>query len=101
MKTQKKPISRRRKYFVVEDDFIYIVYDNYFESLSEKDCFSLLSEVLNELNACMVREFDMGIPSFIGTMKITTGLKRSAEIFEKKHPGMTSKILATNMFKVS
>jgi hypothetical protein len=94
----KKPTSRRRKYFVVEDDFIYIVYDNYFENLSESDCFSLVSEVLKELNSCMLREFDMRIPSFIGSMKIETGLKRTVEIFEKMHPGISRKALETNVF---
>jgi hypothetical protein len=90
-----KTASRRKKYFVVEDEFIYIVHDNYFKNISEKDAFFLCLEVIKEINNCTKREFDTGMPSFIGSMKIITGLTRTAQTLEKMYPKIIS-----NVFKM-
>lgn len=101
VKKSKKHISkpnitkRRKKYFVVEDEFIYIVYDNYFEKLSEKYAFMLCLEIIKEINNVIKREQYMGMPTYIGNMKIITGLLRSAETIEKMYPKMIS-----NVFKM-
>jgi len=86
--------NTKKKYFIKHNNQIMVVYKDFFDSLRDRDeVLSLAVQIYIELNATMLEDSkdDYG-DSYIGNMKIVTGLTRSLDEFRKRFPGIMEQI---------
>jgi hypothetical protein len=87
--------SSRKKFFVKEEDGVYVVYDEFFDDIESRDeALVIALRTLGEIYSTLREEGD-GQPFFIGNMKVVTGLQRCLDELEKRWPFLTKELYAT------
>lgn len=79
--------KQARKYFVKKDDGIFVVNDSFFDQINSRAvALSLAIRTWYQLQDQLRADAVDGENTFIGNMKITTGLERSLAELDKRHP---------------
>ena len=87
--------SKSRKFFVKEDDGIYIVQDQFFEDIeSRSEALVIATRTYGEINVTLQREVENGKSIFIGNMKVVTGLQRCLDELERRWPFLLTELHA-------
>jgi hypothetical protein len=80
-------VGRERKYFVKEDDGIFIVKEDFFKAIgSREEALMVGVRTYFEIQNCLKEEALDGEISFIGNMKVVTGLERTLEKLDSIFP---------------
>lgn len=104
---EKKSSRSGRKYFIKVYEGLMVVYDDFFnEIVTRQDALALANEAYLELNRILIEDAVRGKNSFLGNMKIITGLKRTLTVLEYKFPflmhelyGISSRLDGKIIFK--
>src|SRR5690606_27577997 len=90
-KKETKP-KVNKKFFIKEDGDIKTVYKEYFEAIASRDeALNLAVQVFLEINATLVEDSDEE-DSYIGNMKVLTGLTRSLSELNSRFPAILEQI---------
>ena len=84
----KKKIPSARRYFVKDEDGVFVVKEPFFADIENRDealFLALMSWF--ELQEQLTDDAMAGAAAFIGNMKVTTGLERTLARIEEKYPG--------------
>lgn len=75
-----------KKYFVKEDDGVYVVFDEFFNDIeSRSEALVIALRTVGEIHATLQEEAD-GSCLYIGNMKVTTGLQRCLDELDRRWP---------------
>jgi hypothetical protein len=84
-----------KKYFVKEDDGIFVVHDEFFEDIeSRSEALVIAMRTLGEIHITLEQEVQTG-PLFIGNMKVITGLQRCLDELDRRWPFLITELHAT------
>lgn len=88
-------MSKGRKYFVKEDDGIFIVERDFFKTIeSREEALMIGSRTYFELLKRLTEDALEGNTSYIGNMKVVTGLDRTLEALGKRFPCLLDELRA-------
>jgi hypothetical protein len=88
--------SKRRKFFVKEEDGVFVVKSVYFDSIDSRiEAIVIGIRTLAELERQLVEDAVEGQNAFIGNMKVTTGLERSLAELDFRFPRLLREIRGT------
>jgi hypothetical protein len=91
----KQSKSSRKKFFVKEDNDVYVVYDKFFDDIdSREEALVIAMRTYGEIHITLQQEAESGEPVFIGNMKIVTGLERSLDELERRWPFLLTELRA-------
>jgi len=84
---------KKNKFFVKENDELFVVYDEFFDAIkSREEALSIAIEILNEMRSVLCKDIEQ--TSYIGNMKVTTGLQKSLDELNKRYPCLVHEIYA-------
>jgi hypothetical protein len=87
MARNSKSKSRKKLFFVKEEEGIFIVHDEFFNDIESRDeALVIAMRTLGEIYSTMKREAEIKDSLFIGNMKVTTGLQRGLDELDKRWP---------------
>lgn len=87
---------KRKKYFVKEEDGIFVVHDEFFEDIESRDeALVIAMRTYGEIHKTLQQEVEAGGPLFIGNMKVNTGLQRTLDELENRWPFLITQLRAT------
>jgi hypothetical protein len=79
--------SRAKKYFVKQEDGIFVVNETFFEQIKSRSvALGLAMRTWHQLHDQLRVDAVDGENTFIGNMKVITGLERSLVELDKRHP---------------
>jgi hypothetical protein len=91
----KQSKSSKKKFFIKEDDGIYVVHDIFFDDIeSREEALVIAMRTYGEIHITLQQEVEAGEPLFIGNMKVTTGLQRCLDELEKRWPFLLKELYA-------
>ena len=89
-------MARKKKYFIKEDDGIYIVTDEFFNDIESRDEALIIAiRAVGAINITLKEEVLADDSLLIGNMKVTTGLQRSLEELDKRWPNLLGQLYST------
>ena len=93
METLKKSKSSNPKFFIRDENGIFVGYIDFFDTLqSRTEAIDLAIRIIGEIHLTLMQEVDVGKPLFIGNMKVVTGLQRSLDELEKRWPCLLDEV---------
>ncbi len=91
-----KYMARKKKFFIKDEDGIYIVTDEFFSDIESRDeALMLALRAVDEINTTLKEEVLEDDSLLIGNMKVTTGLQRSLEELDKRWPNLLNQLYST------
>lgn len=85
--------TQNKRYFVKEDDGIFIVKDEFFKAIeSRAEALVVCMRTYFELQKRLKEDAVDGDVSYIGNMKVTTGLERSLNELNRLYPGLLDEL---------
>ena len=76
-----------KKYFIKEEDNIYVVYEEFFDEIRNREsALAYYIRTYGEIHSVLKSECKNKEILYIGNMKIITGLQRTLEELEKRWP---------------
>jgi hypothetical protein len=84
-----------KKFFVKEDDGIYVVYKEFFNDIeSRSEALVIAMRTYGEILFTLQEEASIGESLFIGNMKVITGLQRCLDELDKRWPFLLTELRA-------
>ena len=90
-----KQSKSSKKYFVKEDDGVYVVQDQFFEDIESRDeALIIAMRTYCEIHITLQQEVEAGEFLYIGSMKVVTGLQRCLDELERRWPFLLTELHA-------
>ncbi len=90
-----KKSKSSKKYFVKEDDGVYVVQDQFFDDIESRDeALVIAMRTYGEIHITLQQEVEAGESLFIGNMKVVTGLQRCLDELERRWPFLLTELRA-------
>lgn len=91
----KQSKSSKKKFFVKEDDGVYVVQDQFFEDIESRDeALIIAMRTYGEIHITLQQEVEAGESLYIGSMKVVTGLQRCLDELERRWPFLLTELHA-------
>lgn len=77
----------KKKFFVKEDDGIYVVQEKFFDDIeSREEALIIALRTYGEIHITLKEELENNSPLYIENMKVITGLQRCLDELDKRYP---------------
>ena len=87
--------SRKKKFFVKEEDGIFTVHKEFFDDIESRDeAMGIALRTLGEVHAVLEEEGRSKVSIKIGNMKAVTGLQRCLDELDKRYPFLSTELRA-------